>query len=279
MNSGLIPGGQKIEQKTDGVLHVCGSFQQRSQRSGYNWVGSTTSVLYGTSRKFGRNIKTRCIGSRTNLLRRMIQVLSTTIDRNHPLRHTPSLLYPESCYDGNWRNHIREKFLCHRDLLRRFLLKTIGWNNGVQKILEVVKTLRKPKQKPKIKLLEQWDLFWQSNNPVRVLRKSTNVSYLTANAPMWERWDLFRVVVSLERFDQDKDADKNVDADHVRTSWYPLKANNPSVTQCEEIDVDFRMSGLSKRRVVKWAMLSNLSCTKQFQKCKAQNACFIGIKE
>ena len=30
----------------------------------------------------------------------------------------------------------------------------------------------KPKQRPKIQLLEQEDLFWQSNHPVRVLRKS-----------------------------------------------------------------------------------------------------------
>ena len=28
--------------------------------------------------------------------------------RHHPLRHTPSSLYPESRSDGNWRNHIRK---------------------------------------------------------------------------------------------------------------------------------------------------------------------------
>ena len=38
-----------------------------------------------------------------------IEVLSNKIERNHPLRHTPSLLYPESYYDGNWRNHVRER--------------------------------------------------------------------------------------------------------------------------------------------------------------------------
>ena len=60
-------------------------------------------VLHGTIRKSGRNIKTRCIGSKER-----IQVLSNTIERNHPLRHTPRLLYPEGYHDGNWRNHIRE---------------------------------------------------------------------------------------------------------------------------------------------------------------------------
>ena len=33
MNSGLIPGGQKFEQKTDSILHACGSYEQRKQRS------------------------------------------------------------------------------------------------------------------------------------------------------------------------------------------------------------------------------------------------------
>ena len=37
-----------------------------------------------------------------------IEVLSMKIERNHPLRHTSSLLYPESCCDGIWRNHIRD---------------------------------------------------------------------------------------------------------------------------------------------------------------------------
>ena len=74
---------------------------------------------------------------------------------------------------------------------RRFPLKTSGWKNWVQKLLEVVKT---PNQRPKIQLLEQGDLFWQSNHPDRVLRKSTNVSYLAAKAPMKERGGLFPVV-------------------------------------------------------------------------------------
>ena len=35
---------------------------------------------------------------------------SNTIERNHSLRHTPSLLHAESYYDGNWINHLREGF-------------------------------------------------------------------------------------------------------------------------------------------------------------------------
>ena len=46
-----------------------------------------------------------------------------------------------------------------------------------------------------------------------------NVSNVTAKAPMRLQGDLFSscVPVSVERSDQDKDADENVDADHVGT--------------------------------------------------------------
>ena len=56
------------------------------------------------------------------------------------------------------------------------------------------KTPNKPNLGPKIQFLEQGDLFWQSNHPVRVFRKSTNVSYLAAKAPMKEQGDLFIIV-------------------------------------------------------------------------------------
>ena len=100
------------------------------------------------------------------------------------------------------------------------------------------KTPNKPNQRPKIQLLEQGDLFCQSNNPVRVFRKS--------KAPMKEQGDLFSscVPVSVKRSDQDKDADENVDADHVRTGR-PVYEQPPGLsTQCEDIDIDFRVSGL-----------------------------------
>ena len=53
------------------------------------------------------------------------------------------------------------------------------------------------------------------------------------------------VPVSVERFDQDKDADENVHADHVRTVR-PVESEQSIglFTQREEIDIDFRVSGL-----------------------------------
>ena len=73
-----------------------------------------------------------------------------------------------------------------------------------------------------------------------------NVSNLTAKAPMKEQGDLFSscVPVSVKRSDQDKDADENVDADHVRTGR-PVYEQPPGLfTQSEDIDIDFRVSGL-----------------------------------
>ena len=76
-----------------------------------------------------------------------------------------------------------KKYLNHLGRLRRFPLKIIGWRNWVQKLLDMVKAPNKPNQ-IQIQLLEQGNLFWQNIRPVPVLRKSTNVFYLAAKAPM-----------------------------------------------------------------------------------------------
>ena len=57
----------------------------------------------------------------------------------------------------------------------------------------------------------------QSGSSVQEMQ---NVSNLAAKAPMKEQGDLFSscVPVSVKSLDQDKDADENVDADHVRTT-------------------------------------------------------------
>ena len=52
------------------------------------------------------------------------------------------------------------------------------------------------------------------------------------------------VPVSVERVDKDKDADENVDADQISTGR-PVSGQPTSLfTQLEEIDIDFRVSGL-----------------------------------
>ena len=41
-------------------------------------------------------------------LRKGLKLYQTRSKRNHSSRNTSSLLYSESCQDGNWRSHIRE---------------------------------------------------------------------------------------------------------------------------------------------------------------------------
>ena len=73
-----------------------------------------------------------------------------------------------------------------------------------------------------------------------------NVSNLTAEAPMKEQGNLFSgcVPVSVKRLDQDKDADENVDADQTRTGRRAHEQPPDLFTQREDIDIDFRVSGL-----------------------------------
>ena len=52
------------------------------------------------------------------------------------------------------------------------------------------------------------------------------------------------VPVSVERVDKDKDADENVDADQTRTGRPASGQPAGLFTQLQEIDIDFRVSGL-----------------------------------
>ena len=58
------------------------------------------------------------------------------------------------------------------------------------------------------------------------------------------------VPVSVERVDKDKDAGENVDVDQTRTVRLVRGQPTGLFTQLEEIDIDFRVSGLP-RAVVK----------------------------
>ena len=51
----------------------------------------------------------------------MIKVLSDAIERYHPSRNTPSLLYPEGYQDGKLDNSKTKKYMRHLDFLQRFL--------------------------------------------------------------------------------------------------------------------------------------------------------------
>ena len=79
-----------------------------------------------------------------------------------------------------------------------------------------------PTQSNPNQFMEQGDLLWRNKRPVRVLRKSTHVSHLTARIP----------ICFVERLEKDKDTDKDVHADRDRTG---RPVSGKSFTQHEEI--------------------------------------------
>ena len=100
--SRIDTGRTKFEQNTDSILHGCESYEQGTQRSVWDWLGSTTSCMVHAevekAPRYGVLVRyTACSTKR-------IKALSNKMWRNHSLRYTPSLLYLESICDGIWRN-------------------------------------------------------------------------------------------------------------------------------------------------------------------------------
>ena len=182
-------------------------------------------------RKCGRNIKTRCTGLTSNLLKRFLfyQIRSNAVI----LYDAPSLLQLEVYHDVIWRIHLRESFCVTSTSSEDFISKTIGWKNWVQKLLEV--WYRLPINQTKNPIVRRRDLL-KSKQPshssaqeidTRVLLRCESTS------------------LSVERWERDKDTDENVGADQVRTGR-PVGSEQSIglFTQPEEIDIDFRVSGL-----------------------------------
>ena len=128
----------------------------------------------------------------------------------------------------------------HLFLLQRFLFKKLG-----SEVARFSKDSQQTQPKTKNPIVRTGRLLseQQSGSSVQELE---NVSDVTANSPMKEQGDLFSscVPVSVKRSDQDKDADENVDADHVRTGRPVYQQPLGLFTQCEDIDIDFRVCGL-----------------------------------
>ena len=84
-------------------------------------------VMHNTCIKHGNGI----LGRHKSCSEERIEVLSNTIERYHSSRNTPSLLYSESCSDGNWRSLLRESICVtsssSKDLRETWLDETIGF--------------------------------------------------------------------------------------------------------------------------------------------------------
>ena len=106
-NSGLIPGGQNLSKERQTVFFTSVDPMNKGHKDPNN-IDLDAPRLAKCKQKVEKTSRHGVLGRHTTCSTERIKVLSNEIERNHLLRHSPSLLFPESYYDGNWRNHIRE---------------------------------------------------------------------------------------------------------------------------------------------------------------------------
>ena len=159
----------KFEQQTDGILHACGSCEQRTQRSEHNWSESKTSCTVQTENV--EETSEHCVLGRYQTLKRtrsnaiiLHDTLPVCCFPKAVIMLTGEIIYEK--VNASLRPHPKIS-LIWRQLDERCRFRSCWkWQ----------KLPKKPNQRPKSQLTEQGDLFWQSNHPVRVLRKSKSVS-------------------------------------------------------------------------------------------------------
>ena len=139
-------GRTEFEQKTDGILHVCGSKKNKEHKDldvfkldapRLAWYKQKVwtkhqNTMYWVDIKLAQQKGFKVYQTRSNAI-----ILYDTL----PAFCIPKAIMMEKSYT--------RKYMRHLDHHRRFPLKTIGWKNWVQKLLEVVKTPNKPNQDQK----------------------------------------------------------------------------------------------------------------------------------
>ena len=105
-NSGLIPGGQNSSKRQTVFFLLGNPMNQNHKDLDTIDLEAPSCTVHADSVE--ETSKHGVLGRHQTCSKERINILSNTIERNHPLRHNPSLLYSESCSDGNWRSHIRE---------------------------------------------------------------------------------------------------------------------------------------------------------------------------
>ena len=97
-NSGLIAGGQNSSRERQTVFFTAvNPMNNKSQGSARAWFDQTTSCIVQT--EVEKTPGYGVLGRQTACSTERIEVLSNKIERNHPLRYTPTFLYLESSCD------------------------------------------------------------------------------------------------------------------------------------------------------------------------------------
>ena len=117
--SGLIPGGHNLSKRHTVFCTSVGPMNKEHKDP--NNIDLEAPRLAWYKQKVEDTSRHGVLGRHKTCSTERIKVLSNKIERNHPLRHTPSLLYPESYCDGNWRNQIRENICVTSTSPKEFL--------------------------------------------------------------------------------------------------------------------------------------------------------------
>ena len=121
-NSGLIPGGQNSGRERQTVFFKAVNPMQKNHKDSQELdltkiTSCIVQVKVKNTPRFG------VLGRYTACSTKKIEVLSNKIERNHPLRHTPSFLYLESDCHEIWRNHIPKDTCVTSSITENFLLR------------------------------------------------------------------------------------------------------------------------------------------------------------
>ena len=213
-------GRTKFEQQTDSILPACGSHGRKNIRI---LIRSTWMhrVMHNTCIKHGRNITTRCIGSTSNWLKRK-GLSSIKHDRKLSFftKHSHLNVSRKLLWWKLEKPNTRKTSMRHLDVFRRFLFIDKWMKELGSEVAGGSEDSQQPNQNQKLNC--------------------------------WARWDLWRVVCQCLLNVEDKDADEHVDADQISTGR-PVNGQSIGLfTQRDEIDIDFRVPGLS-HAVVKQA--------------------------
>ena len=181
-------GRPTLEQTTDSILPLCGSYGQRTQGSWRDRLGSTASCTKH-AQSMEETSKYGVLGRHQPCSEEKIEVLSNTVGRDHSSRNTPSLLYPESCCDGICRI-IYEKVCLPPRPPPRISFKDNWMKELDSEVAGSSKDSQRIQPKSKTNYQERWEP-WVSNHLVRSLRRSEKMSCLVAKAQTQERGDLW----------------------------------------------------------------------------------------
>ena len=108
MNSGLIPGGQKLSKRQ--TAFFTSVFLMNKEHKDPEKINLNAPRLAWYKQKVWKKHQNTVYWVDIKLPQRKgLKFFSNTIERNHPLRHASSLLYPEGYHDEIWRSHIRER--------------------------------------------------------------------------------------------------------------------------------------------------------------------------